>query len=215
MPSQPNLQLCNTTAPTLESFDLSATLFDFHKFLQEGHTFSQFNKSSLGHEESALAVHLTRDRGWTFAKTTSKTCHVRHNPAYTSCLKTGNFWFDSPILGEMGCYTSTDFIDILGKKSPYLRDFDLQFFREHGYCMRYKEGSYWNATHPSPPPEVSPAVESSSLGEASLALGATATEVRLESTPSPTQTSLSEVSESVILQSSSSESAFSQSATSS
>lgn len=39
----------------------------------------------------------------------------------------------------MGCYTTTDFIDVVGHKSRNLKDADLGFFRERGLCMRYKE----------------------------------------------------------------------------
>lgn len=157
---QPKVHLCTPTAPTMDNFDLSGTFVDFQKFRNEGHSFSRFHEPHPGNEEAALAVHLITDSGWTFFSTQTKSCHVRHNPAYTSCLKTGNFWLDSPIFSEMGCYTSEGFIDILGGKSPYLRDFDLPFFREHGACMRYKEQSYWDATHPTlPPPKATPAVK--------------------------------------------------------
>lgn len=46
----------------------------------------------------------------------------------------------------MGCYTTSDFTDVVGKKSPYLRDADLGFFRERGLCMRYKEQMFRNAS---------------------------------------------------------------------
>jgi hypothetical protein len=84
---------------------------------------------------------MITDLHWTHARTTPTTslCHAKHNPTYTSCLRTGNFWFDSPAFHEVGCYTTSDFIEVVGKKSPNLRDADLGFFRERGLCMRYKE----------------------------------------------------------------------------
>jgi hypothetical protein len=108
-----------------------------------------------------MAEYLTTERGWTFSKPHGDDCHVRHNPAYTSCLKTGSFWFDSPLSNEMGCYTTSNFIEILGRKSPYLRDFDLQYFREHGYCMRYKEKLYQNITNAAQPAQPTTIIESS------------------------------------------------------
>lgn len=96
----------------------------------------------------------------------------------------------------MGCYTGEGFTNILGKKSPYLQDFDLQFFREHGYCMRYKEGSYWNATHPPPPPKPTPAIESSPTGVPSLAPNTTAAVVSSESSASSLSTPLSAAAQS-------------------
>jgi hypothetical protein len=92
-----------------------------------------------------LASHLTTELKWTFSSPLSADCHVQHNPSYNACLKTGNFWLDSPIFEEMGCHTSSGFIEILGKKSPFLRDLDLGYFREHGTCMRYKEEMYKKA----------------------------------------------------------------------
>jgi hypothetical protein len=199
--------------PTNESFDLSATFFDFQRFQQEDHTFSAFTTKFPGREAVKLMEHLTSARVWSFSNPSPKTCQVRHNPAYSSCLKTGNFWFDSPIFSEMGCYTQTDFIDIIGKKSPALRDIDLQFFQKHGSCMRYKEKMYWTATHPelAPKPTLSPtpAVENTKKVESTADLGTTTADTASEPTISKSTTSLSTASQSVLPQSSSSQSSSS------
>ena len=190
--------------PTNESFDLSATFFDFQRFQREEHTFSTFSKTFPGREAVKLVEHLTSARVWSFSNPSPKSCQVRHNPAYSSCLKTGNFWFDSPIFSEMGCYTQTDFIDILGKKSPALRDIDLQFFQKHGSCMRYKEKPYWNATHPAlaPKPTLTPTpvVEDTKKVESTADLSTTTADVASESTTSQSvlpQSSSSQLSSSI------------------
>jgi len=151
---KPALKLCNATTPTIDNFDLAATFINFTKFQTEGYRFDQFADSVPQQQEGAMAEYLTTERGWNFSKQHGDDCHVRHNPAYTSCLKTGSFWFDSPLFNEMGCYTTSNFIEVLRRKSPYLRDLDLQYFREHGYCMRYKEKMYQNITNPAPPTTV-------------------------------------------------------------
>lgn len=151
---QPDLKLCSAPAPTLDSFDLAATFINFPRFQTEGHSFNHFTANFPGRQEGALAEYLTSERQWTVAQPQEDECHVRHNPAYTSCLKTGNFWFDSPLFEEMGCYTTTGLVDIIGKKTPYLKGIDLQYFREHGYCVRYKEEMYSKNVAPPAPVQV-------------------------------------------------------------
>jgi len=154
----PQLNLCNTSIPTISSFDLSATFINFTKFISESHTFSAYTTDHPGQQPGALAEYLTTQRSWTYTPPDDSSCHVYHNPAYTSCLKSGNFWFDSPLFNEQGCYTSDQFKSTFEERSPKLQDFDLQFFREHGYCVRYKEDSYYKALKPTvePIPEPTP-----------------------------------------------------------
>jgi len=104
-----------------------------------------------------MAQVLTTERGWKFTQAPSKDCHVYANPAYTNCLRNGNFWFDSPVLEEMGCYWSDEFKNKYEKTwdLPALREFDLQFLRKNGKCVRYKEEAYVNRTvvkQPEPTP---------------------------------------------------------------
>lgn len=125
---------------------LAATFLNFPKFRAENYTLSQFTAKFLHQESSAL----DESSSTTYYQLTSTIsprsqtgeCHVRHNPTYSSCLKTGNFWFDSPIFEEMGCYTTTDFIRIIGAKLPHLKGVDLDFFRRDGRCVRYNETEY-------------------------------------------------------------------------
>ena len=95
-----------------------------------------------------MVENLTRHKGWKWSVSTpdSEECHVRHNPAYTSCVRTGNFWFDSPLFNETGCYTSTEF----GKKFGAYNTFDLQYYGEWGLCIRYKIAPYQLKAPPLP-----------------------------------------------------------------
>ncbi|CAL3968071.1 unnamed protein product [Diplocarpon coronariae] len=132
----PQLKLCGISAPKRASFDLSATLINFRKLQVEGLSFSRLNKNIPHRHDSAIAEVLIRNRGWKLAPSQSAECHVRHNPAYTSCLKTGGFWFDSPIYEEMGCYSTISLIEQMGPKTPNLEGIDLKYFRKHGHCVK-------------------------------------------------------------------------------
>lgn len=148
---QPEIQLWNTSFPTRANFDLSATLINFAKFRSEGHTFSSFIPDFPDQQQPwALAEHLTTQRSWSFYPTKDTSRHVYHNPTYTACLRSGNFWFDSPLFNEQGCYTTYGFFDEFRSRGENLTDFDLQFFRDHGSCVRYKEQSYHEALRPKP-----------------------------------------------------------------
>ncbi|KAH7386143.1 glycosyltransferase WbsX-domain-containing protein [Cadophora sp. MPI-SDFR-AT-0126] len=136
------LKLCTHSAPTLSTFDLSATFFNLDKFQAENHSFDRVFHDFPRPQEGSFAEYLVKQRNWSFAPPQGNECHVRHNPAYTSCLETGNFWFDSPIYEEVGCYSTTELIRLFEKTSPNLEVLDLEFFRQNGYCVRYKEKAY-------------------------------------------------------------------------
>ncbi|KAL2065432.1 hypothetical protein VTL71DRAFT_3102 [Oculimacula yallundae] len=138
----PGLDLCGASAPTLAKFDLSATFFKFDKFRTEGHSFERVFHDFPPPQAASLAEFLINNQNWTFAHPPENECHVRHNPAYTSCLETGNFWFDSPVLKEMGCYSTTNLLALFEKTSPRLDVIDLEYFRLNGRCVRYKEDAY-------------------------------------------------------------------------
>ncbi|CZR64324.1 uncharacterized protein PAC_14222 [Phialocephala subalpina] len=135
----PALNFCKPSAPTPESFDLTATFISLPKFLSTHLTFAPPTTSNLTTKDHTTSTNpsidpsyplistLTTTHHFTHSRTspTTQSCQAKHNPTYSSCLKTGNFWFDSPLYHEVGCYTSSDFIDVVGKKSPFLRDADL------------------------------------------------------------------------------------------
>ncbi|KAK2629644.1 hypothetical protein QTJ16_000464 [Diplocarpon rosae] len=151
----PQLNLCGPSTSTISNFDLAATLINFPKLQDQGISFSEFDGNLPRQHDRAIADFLIRESQWQFAPAHSRECHVRHNPAYTSCLKTGNFWFDSPIDEEMGCYTTSTLMEQIGRKSPNLRDIDLQYFREHGRCVRYKKDAYLQLVSPPQPANAS------------------------------------------------------------
>ncbi|CZS98223.1 uncharacterized protein RAG0_07028 [Rhynchosporium agropyri] len=137
------LNLCGASAPKLSEFDLSATFLKFDQFRIENNSLAQvFRTFPRKPQDGAFAEFLINKRHWTFAPPPDGVCHVRRNPAYSSCLETGNFWFDSPVFEEMGCYSTTNLIKLFEKTSPKLGVLDLEFFRQNGRCMRYKEGAY-------------------------------------------------------------------------
>lgn len=84
--------------------------------------------------------------GWEWSKPTGDVCHVMHNPTYTSCRTSGNFWFDSPVFDQMGCYSTQEFESKFG---PGFDKVDLQYYRERAFCMRYKEEPYLMQTNHS------------------------------------------------------------------
>jgi len=142
--------------PTMEQFDLTATFINASRFMSEGHKFSTFSGAFHGHQPEALAGILISDFSWKFFTAPSASAQVYNNPSYTGCLKTGNFWFDSPIKEEVGCYRSSEFREKFEKEpedqnTKYLADYDLQFFRDRGYCVRYKKEAYENAKARPPP----------------------------------------------------------------
>lgn len=125
--------------PALGAFELSATFISLPRFHAENHSFSLFVQGSpIG----ALAEYLVGEQKWAFASPAGSECQMQSNPSYTSCLKTGNFWFDSPRFQEVGCYSTTDFLHLMEQTSPNLQAVDLKYFREHGYCVRYKDDEY-------------------------------------------------------------------------
>lgn len=138
---QPNLDLCHPSAPTLAAFELTATFINFKRFQAEGHLLDDFRKTLPANPAGAMAEYLSGERQWSHVQLGGSDCHVRHNPAYTSCLKTGNFWLDSPIFEETGCYTTSDLTRVF-EQMPNLKGFDLLYFRAHGQCVRYKEDMY-------------------------------------------------------------------------
>lgn len=144
----------------MANFDLTATFMNVTRFLSEGHKFSTFSSDFPKREPAALVSLLTTQFAWTFAHTLSHTAQVYHNPAYTSCLALGNFWFDSPLYEETGCYDTTSFRALYETEHPgevYLQPFDLYFFRAFGKCIRYKERAYAEAlVRPPPPPPKKP-----------------------------------------------------------
>ncbi|KAH6716361.1 glycosyltransferase WbsX-domain-containing protein [Leptodontidium sp. MPI-SDFR-AT-0119] len=139
---EPGLNLCSASTPTLATFDLSATFFNLGKFQAENHSFDRVFHDFPRPQGGGFAEYLINERKWSFAPPQGNECHVRHNPAYSSCLKTGNFWFDSPVFKEMGCYSTTNLMRLFEKTSPLLEVLDLEFFRQNGYCVRYKEEAY-------------------------------------------------------------------------
>ncbi|KAL5331470.1 hypothetical protein ACEPPN_001001 [Leptodophora sp. 'Broadleaf-Isolate-01'] len=139
---EPGLNLCSASTPTLATFDLSATFFSLGKFQAENHSFDRVFHDFPRPQAGAFAEYLINERKWSFAPPQGNECHVRHNPAYSSCLKTGNFWFDSPVFKEIGCYSTTNLMRLFEKTSPLLEVLDLEFFRRNGYCIRYKEEAY-------------------------------------------------------------------------
>ncbi|KAI9050477.1 hypothetical protein LZ554_005640 [Drepanopeziza brunnea f. sp. 'monogermtubi'] len=148
----PLLNLCTASTPTPESFDLAATFLNLTGLLAGKFAFSDFAAGFPGREPGALAEYLTTEHQWTFSgpeKSQEKTCHVHHNPAYSSCLALGNLWFDSPIYEESGCYSMGTFQQTFGTIMPNLQGMDLQFFRENGKCVRYDQ-----ATHKLKTPKV-------------------------------------------------------------
>jgi hypothetical protein len=146
----------------MDNFDLTATFINASRFLAESHKFSTFSSDFPGRQPAALASLLVTSMSWTFSTTSSTTCQVYHNPAYHSCLKTGNFWFDSPLFEETGCYTVTEFRARYEKEVPgevHLHNFDLYYFRAFGTCVRYKQEAHEEAKHRPPPPPPKPPVE--------------------------------------------------------
>lgn len=141
--------------PTMENFDLTATFINTSRFAAEGHKFSTFYNFP-GSQPAALAKLLISDFGWKFFTSPSASAQVYHNPSYTSCLKRGSFWFDSPVADEVGCYTSTEFRERYetqpaDETTKYLTDFDLKYYRKHGLCVRYKKDAYEKAKNrPAP-----------------------------------------------------------------
>lgn len=149
----------------MEDFDLTATFISAPKLVASGSKFSFFTQDfSYGRQPAALAMLLVTHRSWQFVISSAAWCEVFHNPALTTCLATGNFWFDSPVFHEAGCYRSSEFIkrfesDKPLKADPQLDMFDLQYFRENGPCVRYTEGAYQEAKNrPKPPPPKPPVV---------------------------------------------------------
>ncbi|KAG4438604.1 hypothetical protein IFR05_005928 [Cadophora sp. M221] len=137
------LNICSASTPTLATFDLSATFFSLGKFQAENHSFDRVFHDFPRPQAGGFAEYLINERKWSFAPPSKgDECHVRHNPAYSSCLRTGNFWFDSPDFNEMGCYSTTNLMRLFEKTSPLLEVLDLEFFRKNGYCIRYKQEAY-------------------------------------------------------------------------
>jgi hypothetical protein len=134
---QPQLRLCGATAPTMSDADLSATFFNLARFRAEGHKFAVFAKNRPKHPGGALLEHLIQWGSWEWSRSQSDVCHVMHNPTYTACRTSGNFWFDSPVFEQTGCYSSNEFNDAFGFDA-----FDLQYIRENAFCMRHKEENY-------------------------------------------------------------------------
>lgn len=112
------------------------------KFQAENHSFDRIFHDFPRPQDASFAEYLVKQLSWSFAPFNGGECHVLHNPAYNSCLRTGNFWFDSPIYEEVGCYSTTKLIQLFEKTSPNLEVLDLEFFRQNGYCVRYKEEAY-------------------------------------------------------------------------
>lgn len=85
-----------------------------------------------------LPSHLKDAESWTFAHSTG-TCLVKHNPTYSTCVESGNFWFDTPWSKDVGCYSVTQFNERFGFDH---NTFDLVGYREHGQCLRYTRETY-------------------------------------------------------------------------
>jgi hypothetical protein len=135
---KPNLRLCNASAPMSGIADLTATLINLPRFRTENHNFTAFTTKYPRQQDRAMIEDLHRE-GWRWTAPQTDECHVIHNPAYTSCRTSGNFWIDSPKLEEMGCYSDTSFKEKFGW--GYHR-FDLQHFREDGFCLSYTKEEY-------------------------------------------------------------------------
>lgn len=116
---------------------MSATFFDLKKFRDSSITLTDLGSNHL------LAEHLTSNESWSFSYDSSTTgpfsCHVFHNPAYSSCIETGNFWFDSPLWHETGCYNVDKFRGTFGSDH---NKFDFIGYRQNGLCLKYTRSKY-------------------------------------------------------------------------
>jgi len=147
------LVLSEPPSSTMTNFDLSATFINLQRLLSEAHTFTTYTSEfPNGGQVNALMSHLISKKSWNLQPSFSSTnSRVFHNPSYTYCIKSGSFWFDSPVYEEAGCYTPNDFVETYKKRVENLKDMDLAYHRTHGYCVRYKEEAYNKAKNPPPP----------------------------------------------------------------
>lgn len=112
------------------------------RFRAEGRKFADLTPTEPKSQDGAMAHYLTDHYGWSWTKPVGAGCHLMHNPTYTSCARTGNLWFDSPIFEEAGCYSLLDL-----ESSRDWKHLDLQHVREKAFCVRYKEEAYnWKLT---------------------------------------------------------------------
>lgn len=140
-PLQSSRKLCERPSPTSDALDITATFINLSRLQNEARpNFSAFTTSHPRNQGEAFLHVLLNGHGWKWLQTPSnQTCEVMHNPAFSSCQTSGNLWVDSPNDEESGCYSTMDLLHHFGNG---LEKLDLQYFRENGYCMRYKQGEY-------------------------------------------------------------------------
>jgi len=114
------------------------------RFRAEGRKFATFSPSHPQEQDGAMIEDLISPGGWKWMKPIGDVCHVMHNPTYTSCHTSGQFWFDSPVFDEMGCYSAQEFQSRFGFDKV-----DLQYYRENAFCIRYKKEPYLMQTNHS------------------------------------------------------------------
>ncbi|TVY83415.1 Uncharacterized protein LSUE1_G001039 [Lachnellula suecica] len=73
-----------------DQFQLPASFINTTRFLHEHHTLtSHHSKPSV---TDALIEFITSSTSWSYKPFRASKAHVHINPAYSTCLKTGNFW---------------------------------------------------------------------------------------------------------------------------
>ncbi|KAI9745641.1 MAG: hypothetical protein M1818_001175 [Claussenomyces sp. TS43310] len=137
MEDLPAISICLASSPTSKSFDLSATFFHLPKFRAHNITLTNLTSPYL------LAEWLITSQQWSWASAATPSapasCDVFHNPTYSTCIRSGNFWFDTPNRTESRCYSVGDFSENFKMDHNM---FDLVFYRQHALCIRYTIGQY-------------------------------------------------------------------------
>ncbi|KAJ5041243.1 uncharacterized protein L3040_005791 [Drepanopeziza brunnea f. sp. 'multigermtubi'] len=142
-PAEKTASLCKPATMTPAYFDLAATFIDFPRFVKDGYQFSSYTETNPRHQDWALISHLARDKGWSFASSSgSSTCHLKSNPAYSTCTQTGNIYVDSPMFEETGCFTPTAIMMGLGSTHEKMGILDMEYYRAHAFCLRYRSKTF-------------------------------------------------------------------------